>query len=835
MPVNVIDTLKPKNGLSFPIVEAIDVFVDGFDNLADAISHFATDAMIEAINTVLSGKANTSAVNTAVSGLQAQIDQIAQTAGTGTADTEIGQARVGSDGTSYQTLKQRIDGDIAIVENDISDIEIILPNPKYVAKGELFDESIDTVNDKMVSPGGGALTTQAGYTATEDYIEIDSNMQFYLTFKTACYGAYYDKNKTYISGITYESTPGTYELTSPANAKYIRLSTPTANISDLSVEVKASIPGYHIKSNQVDGLENAIIATTEPLRENVSSLNNVLPNAEYVLKGELFDSSVETIDGKFVNPNNGNLSSNESWTATDFIKINPNMPMLISCKEVCYGAYYNENKVRVAGITYESTGAREATSPETAHYIRLSTYTTRLSNLSVLVKGKISSFHIDSVQVDGLNEAISDITAPITTEIESINEVLPYPEYVLKGELFDASVETYAGKFVLPGNGSLGDNPDYTATDYIEIAPNMAFDLTFRTACYGAFYNESKTRVAGITYETRPGTYRLTSPETAHYIRVSTPTSVLSSLSIKVSEQLKGYHIDVSQIDNMNDNFVNTTTYTVGATGCDFTKLRDAFAACTDGTANNRYIVKFKGDGSEYNLANEITAEELADSSFMGVYVPKYTQLVGIGGKNKCIIVLRLDNESTKISTLNLYGSSGLEGLTIIGYNTRYTVHDDFSDPDAVRYVKNCKIIAEKAVYESAWGAGSRSGNTWYFENCEFISNQYNAQPFFSHNNMNFTAPTRFYFDNCRFRNTISGGMDHITFRSLNNNANGIINEVYIHGCEASKVHLGEESQSLYGSGILFACSGYGNTFSNADCTYTSSDGVDYSDRFDFI
>ena len=56
MPVDIIDTLKPKNGLDFPVVEAVDVAVEGYTSLADAVTHFATDAMIAAINTALPAK-----------------------------------------------------------------------------------------------------------------------------------------------------------------------------------------------------------------------------------------------------------------------------------------------------------------------------------------------------------------------------------------------------------------------------------------------------------------------------------------------------------------------------------------------------------------------------------------------------------------------------------------------------------------------------------------------------------------------------------------------------------------------------------------------------------
>lgn len=119
MPVYVIDTLKPKNGLDFPVVEAVDVAVEGYTSLADAVTHFATEIIIN--------------------NLQAQIDQIAQTAGTGTADTEIGQARVGADGTSYTTLKARLDSnetksdsDASYIRNNIFNADNLLLNATIV-------------------------------------------------------------------------------------------------------------------------------------------------------------------------------------------------------------------------------------------------------------------------------------------------------------------------------------------------------------------------------------------------------------------------------------------------------------------------------------------------------------------------------------------------------------------------------------------------------------------------------------------------------------------------------------------------------------------------------
>lgn len=138
MSVQVIGTLKPKNGLDFPVVEAVDVSVEGYASLADAVTHFATDAMIDTIIATLTTKASASdlaitnaaveskADKTTTNSLQSQINQIAQTAGTGSADTEVAQARVGADGTSYQTLKARLDAENSELKTELSDIGISL-------------------------------------------------------------------------------------------------------------------------------------------------------------------------------------------------------------------------------------------------------------------------------------------------------------------------------------------------------------------------------------------------------------------------------------------------------------------------------------------------------------------------------------------------------------------------------------------------------------------------------------------------------------------------------------------------------------------------------------
>lgn len=168
MSVHVIDTIKPKNGLSFPIVEDVDILITSSElRLSEVVATMATQSDIEALQTAVngkaaqsdldalsltvaskasiadltalgvtvtgkanasdltalaatvSGKADSSDLTTAAANLQAQIDNLITPV---TQDAEVQNARVGADGTSYQTLKARLDTENNNITSDISDI-----------------------------------------------------------------------------------------------------------------------------------------------------------------------------------------------------------------------------------------------------------------------------------------------------------------------------------------------------------------------------------------------------------------------------------------------------------------------------------------------------------------------------------------------------------------------------------------------------------------------------------------------------------------------------------------------------------------------------------------
>ena len=286
---------------------------------------------------------------------------------------------------------------------------------------------------------------------------------------------------------------------------------------------------------------------------------------------------------------------------------------------------------------------------------------------------------------------------------------------------------------------------------------------------------------------------------------------------------------------------VKTTVLTVKPSGeGDFTTIKSAFDSIINPSESNRFVVEFYGDGSEYDLTQEVPFE----SGVIGLKVPSFTKLKGVGGKEKNILVARLSTLDGTYSPINLNASSELEGLTIIGFNTRYTIHDDFynqNDLNCERHIRNCHFISEKTYYRRTYGAGIRSGCRWHFEDCIFDGATSNNDGSYScHNNTDFTMPTLQYFENCRF-NAVYSNTDNdgnnitsaVRFGSITTNANGIMNHVKFVGCKIQNLLLNEEKPKQTGTGILFDVTGYGND--NFTSHILNTDEVDYSSNIDVI
>ena len=540
------------------------------------------------------------------------------------------------------------------------------------------------------------------------------------------------------------------------------------------------------------------------------------------------------IDGKYINYDSGYEGNNASWSASDYIEIEAETTYILECIGNSQGALYDSTKTFIAdsGIRIEPNSAiytkEEITTPATAKYLRISAATSRIDELHIHKKGKpILNKEIEIPQLDMVDKAIT-------------NKDVLY-------DLIDHSDLTNGG-YIVHDSGYVVSLEGWTYTDYyIEIDPTKSYTLEYKGPIHGAYYNEHKVYDNdGILIEvlsTIEGSQVLTIPNTSKYIRLSCKTANTDYMILHITGQAtlnESIGVKASQIinDENNLNIIKYTELDVG-TGKTYTTLREAFAQCISPSYYNRYIVNFYGDGTEYDISSEFTIEELANENFIGRRVPEWTKLRGIGGKEKCIIGLRLteNTSSEKISTLNTYGSSELEDLTIIGDYTRYAVHDDYMTINAKRIWKNCHFETIHTTYKATVGAGSKSGDIMIFENCVFKANEWATRPYSCHNNTGFINPVNLYFINCRFINTFNPetNTSRVELSSLNTNANGIINNAFFYGCYINKLELDENNVGLYGAGILWKVSGYGNNLKTNDVVITHTDEKDYSGYVDLI
>jgi hypothetical protein len=109
------------------------------------------------------------------------------------------------------------------------------------------------------------------------------------------------------------------------------------------------------------------------------------PYVPGVKSSNLFDSSIVT-SGKYVNMSTGTLSTNASFSASDYIAVDPNTQYIFAnYAGGDQGAFYDSSKVYISGF-----GAKIITTPVNAAYVRFGCLTTELPTQK-FEKGNIST------------------------------------------------------------------------------------------------------------------------------------------------------------------------------------------------------------------------------------------------------------------------------------------------------------------------------------------------------------------------------------------------------------------------------------------------------------
>ena len=474
-----------------------------------------------------------------------------------------------------------------------------------------------------------------------------------------------------------------------------------------------------------------------------------------------------------------------------------------------------------------------------------------------------------------LKEDLGDIT-----QIDKSSNILEISDYT-EGRYYSAS------------SGDYRYNNDFSTVDnYVEVEPSCSYVLSefidgvFETliSTIIIFYDKNKKFLSGGQYST------FITPEDAKYIRLSLkkdligkqllvekgtePTKIwvpyykrlhlkggriidlsygvlknkptINGVEVSGDKSLEDYGITKASEIAETYGLCKTNEITVDISGNgDFRKLQDAINSITDNFQNNRYVIYIKE--GEYDLAEGITDGE-NDASIVGVTIPNWITLKGVGDRKNIILQAKFKNKMQYVSTLNFKETGGIENLTVIGENTRYTIHDD----DArnangyERNVKHCIIKGLSTYYSVVYGSGSGDGAKWDFEDVVFDgtetgANKKSGNTFTVHNLLAPKQNRNIIFKNCIFKSANNG---NVKFKTLayrtatgKDDARNMVTNVALYGCKFEGVTKGfelvEENPDVYGKGCYYYVNGFGNI--NAGYEIITTDDKDYSDRVNLI
>jgi hypothetical protein len=392
--------------------------------------------------------------------------------------------------------------------------------------------------------------------------------------------------------------------------------------------------------------------------------------------------------------------------------------------------------------------------------------------------------------------------------------------------LFDKNAATI-GYYVSNTTGELVASGSFATSDYIPVLPNTGYSR--RSKRFLAYYDINKTFISGVVDNT---TFVFTTPSNCYYIRSSLLVEDLDTSSIELGptnttyepyrivvdpETIQEKSIPGSKIDGLN--FPTSIAVKKDGTG-DFSSLRYAIESITDASESKPYVIELHE--GEYAIFSDFTEVEITNTSFVGIRLPNYVSLLGIGKMENIIIKGELSDTldsatKSRVSTLNLQSVHDIENITFTGKNVRYALHDDNNTVGirAKRNIKKCTFIKfSGGTMRPAYGAGCLNGAEYYYEDCEFISDI--GKPFSLHNNVNFTENAKFKLKNCRFINRgISTSTEEYNYSAeFIDVGSGTQDEIEMIGCYAPRGILFRPETTNTAGTVSFKITGYGNSLS---------------------
>lgn len=269
--------------------------------------------------------------------------------------------------------------DNTITTSKIADRAITPEKTSFIDKSNNLLNKNDVIANKNLDRENGELINSGTNSVFITWFPVREGEIY--TSKEINTTVFYDNNKKFISVIL-----GSGTFTVPANATYMRISTPKLNEAQLNRGDKLFVYDEYIQPTlsseiKINNLPDNIV-TTPHIKDKAVTPEKL----SFVSESEnLIDKSKMTKNyGVLVN-SNGEIVPNNTASVTDFINVEPNTIYTAST-----GAHrialYDKNKKYIGQDYSSNTGFYTFTTPENAQYLRINVYATRRED-PILNKG----------------------------------------------------------------------------------------------------------------------------------------------------------------------------------------------------------------------------------------------------------------------------------------------------------------------------------------------------------------------------------------------------------------------------------------------------------------
>ena len=436
----------------------------------------------------------------------------------------------------------------------------------------------------------------------------------------------------------------------------------------------------------------------------------------------LLDASKIT-SGKYVESTNGNIVTVEGFAVSNDIIVEQNTTYYIyNYKKASaqQGAWYDASGKYISGFTSTAESKRAVTSPEKAKYLKLTIPIDSIQKYVFTTVPDLAGYiprqpklDIAVLDKDELVNKVRDKFA----EIESIN-------------LLDSS-KFETGFYIDYTSGTKIANTSSTASGMIEVTAGLAYYVYNFGRSYiqqGAWYDASGKYISGFI-SGKFTKLEIVAPANAKYINLTIENIDTSVYVLSKYNNLTKY---VPYKMMVKQEYLPTTVQSVNVGPNEqYTTILEALKA-TDNTVEV-YVKR-----GTYDLFAEYTKVYGSDfwTNYTG-YAGKtdvFMRGLWVNGGRKIIFepgaVVTAIYDGTNDGILHQFapfaagGNGALINLHLKYKNTHYAVHDDFATGSGTMLYQNC-IFEGVAKDRDVIGAGVGLNNTYIFDSCVFLGNNY--------------------------------------------------------------------------------------------------------------